>query len=234
MTFTIVARCPESAQLGICLATSPLGVASRCPHVRPGVAAISSQCHSNWRLAHIGLDLAGNGLSPSQIVTALRSYDPHFDEFRQVGIVLADGAVAAHSPSLGKAYTGHRTGEGFVAMGNGLRDAGVVDAIYDSFAGSGGLAFADRLVRAIEAGFEAGGEPVGQLSAGLIVCAPDARRPLVDLRIDMAYPGPEEGGDAVKDLRRVFDAYRPLIPYYADFWLDNPTVKWADFIARAA
>lgn len=233
MTFTIVARCPETRALGICIATSPLGVASRCPHIRPGVAAISSQCHTNWRLAHIGLDLAQNGLTPTQIIEALRSYDPHFD-YRQIGIVLPDGRVAAHSAPLGKDYTGHRCGEGFVAMGNGLASSAVVDAIHDSFAAESAADFAERLVRAIEAGYAAGGEPVGQLSAGLIVCAPNLARPLVDLRVDMAHPGPAEGGDAVKDLRRTFDAYKALIPYYSEFWLDNPTVQWDEWMAQAA
>ncbi len=225
MTFTVVARDPATGALGICLATSPLGVASRCPHVRRGVAAISSQCHSNWRLGLMGLDLAERGLTPDQIIAALRSYDPHFDAYRQVGIVTPDGAVAAHSPSRGKAFTGHRLGDGFVAMGNGLAGPQVVDAIFDGFAANADQALPERLLRAIETGYRAGGELVGQKSAGLIVTAPEYDRPLVDLRIDMANPLPADGGDAVKDLRRVFDEYKPLMPYYADYWLDHPQVK---------
>ena len=225
---------PETKALGICLATSPLGVASRCPHIRRNVAAISSQCHSNWRLGLIGLDLAERGLSPDQIIDALRSYDPHFDDYRQIGIVTPDGAVAAHSPAKGKAYTGHKLGDGFLAMGNGLSGPGVVDAIHASFASTAAETFPERLVRAIEAGFAAGGEAIGQKSAGLIVSSPEFDRPLVDLRIDMASPLPADGGDAVRDLRRVFDAYKPLMPYYADFWLDNPTVNAAEYIRRTA
>lgn len=233
MTFTIVARCPETELLGVCLATSPLGVASRCPHVRGGVAAISSQCHSDWRHGLAGLDLAARGWSPEQILGALRQKDPFFD-YRQFGIVTADGRVAAHSPSKGAAYTGHMTGDGFVAMGNGLTGVEVVSAIHASFAGSGALPFAERLVRAIEAGYEAGGEPIGQSSAGLIVCAPGVERPLIDIRVDMANPLPAQGGDAVRDLRRLFDAYEPLAPYYADYWLDNPEVSWPQYLEMQA
>ncbi|MBS7700995.1 MULTISPECIES: DUF1028 domain-containing protein [unclassified Chelatococcus] len=234
MTFTIVARDPDTRQLGICLATSPLGVASRCPHVRGGVAAISSQCHSNWRLGHIGLDLAARGLSPDEILRLLASYDPHFHAYRQVGIVTVDGAAAAHSPPKGAAWTGHRVGTGFVAMGNGLAGPQVVDAIHDTFASDTGIDFAERLVRAIEAGYAAGGEPKGQASAGLVVSAPGCERPLVDLRIDMANPLPKDGGDAVRDLRRAFDAYKPLIPYYADYWLDHPEVSYTEWQEKAA
>ena len=208
-------------------------MASRCPHVRSGVAAISSQCHTNWRLGLIGLDLASNGLTPDQILTALRGYDPHFD-YRQVGIVTIDGAAAAHSPQKGAAYTGHKVGDGFVAMGNGLAGSQVVDAIYDGFVANADQEFAERLVRSIEAGYAAGGEPIGQQSAGLIVAGPDCERPLVDLRVDMASPLPKDGGDAVKDLRRVFDAFKPLIPYYADYWLDHPDVSYREWQDRAA
>lgn len=233
MTFTIVARDPATKQLGICLATSPLGVASRCPHVRSGVAAISSQCHSNWRLGLIGLDLSANGLTPDEILTSLKAYDRFF-EYRQVGIVDIEGRVAVYSPPKGGVYTGHKVGDGFIAMGNGLAGPQVVDAIHEGFLASAGESLPERLVRAIEAGYRAGGEPIGQKSAGLIVSAPGCERPLVDLRIDMASPLPEEGGDAVKDLRRVFDQYKPLIPYYADYWLDHPDVKWEDWKRRVA
>lgn len=235
MTFTIVARCPDTLELGICLATSPLGVASRCPHVRSGVAAISSQCHSNWKLGLMGLDMAEQGLSPDEILTSLKAYDPYWD-YRQLGIVTLDGKAAAHSPTHGGVYTGHKVGEGFVAMGNGIAGPQVVDAIYDSFAGSGGETFTDRLVMAIEAGYAAGGELIGQRSSGLVVASSDYthKRPLVDLRVDMANPLPEDGGDAVKDLRRVYDEFKDLIPYYADFWLTNPEVKYKDYKAMKA
>lgn len=229
MTFTIVARCPETELLGVCLATSPLAVASRCPHVRGGVAAISSQCHSDWRHGLTGLELAAKGWSPDEILVALRHKDRFFD-YRQIGIVTADGRAAAHSPVNGAAYTGHRVGEGFVAMGNGLAGPQVVDAIHDAFVANEAIPFFERLVRAIEAGAAAGGEPIGHKSAGLIACAPDVERPLIDLRVDMANPLPAEGGDAVRDLRRIFDAYEPLVPYYADYWLDHPEVSYAQFL----
>ncbi len=122
MTFTVVARSAEDGALGICLATGPWGVASRCPHVRGGVAAISSQCHSNPKLGRIGLDLAQNGMTPAEILTALRNYDPHF-EYRQVGIVTNAGEVGVHSGANGKDYTGHKLGDGFVTMGKVIDEA---------------------------------------------------------------------------------------------------------------
>ena len=48
----------------------------------------------------------------------------------------------------------------------------------------------------------------------------------------MAAVPPEEGGDAVKELRKLFDNFKILIPYYAGFWLDHPEVNWKEWIAK--
>lgn len=233
MTFTVVARCPETRALGVCLATSPYFVASRCPHVRSRVAAVSSQSHSNWRLALMGLDMVAQGLPGARILDALAGYDAHF-AYRQVGIVPLEGPVAVHTGDRCGAWAGHKHGEDFITMGNGLAGPQVVAAMHDAFEDNAGEAFEERLLRTLEAGFGAGGEPIGQRSAGLIVADPSAPRPRTDLRIDKVAVPPEEGGDAVKELRQLYDTFQPLMPYYADYWLENPEVKWQDWVARQA
>ena len=220
MTFSIVARCPRTAALGICLATSSPAVSSRCPYLRGGVAAISSQCHTQPRHGVAGLALAEAGLAPEAILAMLRASDPHF-AYRQIGIVDAAGRVAVHSGERGKDYTGHLTGEGFVVMGNLLAGAQVVQAMHDAWHAAAAEEFEERLVRVVEAGYGAGGEPTGQLSAGLMVAMPH-RRPRTRLQIDMVNPPPEHGGDAVLELRRVFNAYRPFIEFYDEFWPAHP------------
>lgn len=232
MTYTVIARDPSDNAVGICIATSPFGVASRCPHVRPGVAAMSSQCHTNPKLGVIGLDLLANGVVPQKVLSALKDYDEYF-EYRQIGIVTVTGALAVHSGKYGKDYTGHITGENFIVMGNGLASRAVVEAMDEAYRGNSGEMFEERLMRTIEAGFHAGGEPIGQRSSGMIVAAPN-ERPRIDIRVDVTPTMPEDGGDAVVELRRVFDHYKPLIPYYSDFWPHNPTVQWGDWLKRSA
>jgi uncharacterized Ntn-hydrolase superfamily protein len=233
MTFTVVARCPETKTLGICLATSPYGVASRCPHVRSGVGAISSQSHSNWKLALLGLDMVENRLPSAKILELLAAYDAHF-AYRQVGIVPLEGPVAVHTGTKCGAWAGHKHGRDFITMGNGLAGPQVVDAMYEAYQDNVGEDFEERLVRTVEAGYGAGGEPIGQRSAGLIVADTSATRPRTDLRIDMAAVPPEEGGDAVKELRKLFDNFKDLIPYYAGYWLENPEVMWKEWLAKKA
>jgi|ThiBioDrversion2_2_1062182.scaffolds.fasta_scaffold02638_8 uncharacterized Ntn-hydrolase superfamily protein len=231
MTFSLIARCPKTEMLGIAIATSAFAVASRCPHVRGGVAAIASQNYSNWKIGMIGLDLAENGLSPDEVIRTLAGYDPHFD-YRQFGIVTRDGRVAAHSGSHGHTYNAHLIGDGCAALGNGVVGPEVLEAMLDGFAKNSSETFEEQLMRGIEAGAAAGGEAIGHLSAALIAAEPNELRPRCDLRVDLASATPQEGGDAVHDLRRVFDRYKPLIGFYGDFWHNNPEVTPDEFIRR--
>jgi uncharacterized Ntn-hydrolase superfamily protein len=221
MTFTIVARDPETGTVGLCQGTSAMGVASRCTHVRSRVAAVASQSHSDWRIGRRALDLAESGLDPDRIIDAL-----HFD-YRQVGIVTPDGRVGAHTGPRCGPYAAHLTGDGFAVLGNLLVGQQVLDAMFASYQGSGDQAFPERLLLAVEAGLDAGGEGVPHLSSTIVVAGPGSPRPLLDLRVDVAPPG----GDAIRDLRRIFDDFAPLIGYYADYWLDHPEVtpeRWLE------
>lgn len=226
-TFTIVARCEETHALGVCLASSPLTVASRCPFIEGGLAVLSTQSFTNPHLAPVALALLRHGYSPQQTLDALRLKDEWF-EYRQVGIVAQNGEVAVHSGGNGNHWTGHVVGEGFVCMGNTLVGPEVIDAMAATFVATKGELLEERLLKALEAGSDKGGEPKGQMSGGLMVAEP-GRRPRTDLRIEMSNPTPEDGGNAVHDLRRVFDAFRPMIEFY-QLWPANPKMEnWRDW-----
>lgn len=219
MTFTIVAHDPATGTVGLCQGTSAMGVASRCTHVRSGVAAVASQSHSDWRIGRRALDLAQSGLDPAAIITALETTDAHF-AFRQVGIVTPDGRVAAHTGPRCGPYAAHLVGDGFAVLGNLLVGQPVLDAMAASWTGSDERGFAERLLLAVEAGLDAGGEGVQHLSSSMVVARPASARPLLDLRVDVA----PAGQDAIRELRRCFDAFAPFVEYYADYWLDHPEV----------
>lgn len=232
-TFTIVARCDSTGALGICLASSPLTVASRCPFVRAGVGAVSTQANTNPFLGPAALDLLEADHSPAEAIAALRAVDRWVD-YRQIGIVDAAGRSAAFTGPETTPWAGHETGPGFVAMGNNLVGAGVIESIADSYRASAAEpVFEERLMAAVEAGRDAGGQEIGHLSGGLIVCGDDPH-PRTDLRIEMANPTPDEGGDAVDDLRRVFDTFKPLIPYYQE-WPGDPAMDdWQTWLKKNA
>lgn len=230
MTFTVVAADPGTGLVGLCQGTSAMGVASRCTHVRSGVAAVASQSHSDWRLGMRALALVGTGLDPEVTIGALATTDAHFGH-RQLGVVTPDGRVAAHTGPACGPYASHRTGEGYAVLGNLLVGQEVLDAMAETFeAGAQGdaSAFPDRLLRTVEAGLAAGGEGVVHLSSTVVVAGPASPRPLLDLRVDVA----PVGGDAIVELRRIFDEFAPLVDYYADYWLDHPDVTPEQWLAQ--
>src|SRR5258708_7680046 len=78
-TFTVIGRCEKTGALGVCLASSPLTVASRCPYIEGGLAAISTQSFTNPKLAPIIFDLLRHNYTPDQVIEALRVRDEWFD-----------------------------------------------------------------------------------------------------------------------------------------------------------
>ena len=105
-----------------------------------------------------------------------------------------------------------------MAMGNVLVSSRVVDAIAKEFEDSASEDLEDRLLRAIEAGRDAGGQHGGQTSAGLLVYDREVF-PRVDLRVDLHE-------EPIGELRRIFDVYKPQIEYFnlrpADPTIESP------------
>lgn len=232
-TFTVIGRCSRTGAYGVCLGSSPLTVASRCPYIEGGVAALSTQSFTNPVLGPILMDLLRHDFSAQQAIEAVRVSDEFF-EFRQIGIVTRTGDVAVHSGTSGKDYTGHIVGDGFLTMGNTIVGPQVVENMAKAFQANEGEMLEERLMRALEAGGEAGGEAKGQLSAGIMVAEDSQRRPRTDLRVEMANPTPPEGGNAIRDLRRIVDAFKPMIEYYQVWHKDPHMVNWRDWKGKTS
>ncbi len=222
MTFSVVGRCKRTGHLGIGIATSSPAVMSRCVHVgRDG--AVAFQSVSDPRLGALGLKLVEQGWFPRKVVDELVSNDA-WPGKRQIGIVNREGLVAAFTGDANAPWAGHLMGEDHVALGNVLAGPEVVEAISEAFLAGDGLDLEERLLRAIEAGRDAGGQREGQTSAGLLVYGSE-RYSRCDLRVDVSE-------EPVAELRRILDWYRPLIPYYEER-SRNPTVpRYKDHLAR--
>jgi len=226
-TFSIVARCPATGVIGMAITSSPLSVAARCAWVRPGVGVIATQAYSQPALGPQGLTLLERGAGPDAVLKELTAGDP-WREYRQVAVLAADGAVAAFTGEQNKEWKGHVARHGLVAMGNYLAGPGVVPAMVEAFERADAEIVEERLLRALEAGKAAGGEKGGQHSAGLIVGGSHTY-PRTDLRVEWHDNGP--GDDAVNELRRTFERYRPLIPYYEERPTHPEMPSWRDWLA---
>jgi uncharacterized Ntn-hydrolase superfamily protein len=227
MTFTIVARDPASGLLGIAQATNPLSVGARCPFIRSEVGAVSTQAYTDPGLGPRALDLLAGGRVPADVLAELGESDDGF-EYRQIGIVDHHGRVAVHTGEKNKEHKGAITGEGYVVMGNLLASDRVLPDMDAAWHDNKLELFEERLMRVITSGRDAGGDAGGHRSSCLIVYDRESYG-RTDLRVDFAPKRPDEP-DAVDLLRRAFDQYRPMIPYYKVRPPNPSMVGWIDWL----
>jgi uncharacterized Ntn-hydrolase superfamily protein len=204
-TFSIVARCPRTGQLGVAVATAVPAVGSMCPYVQSGVGAVSTQSWVNPYLALTALSELEKGASASLALrTAFAGDDAR--EFRQFGLVDSHGESAAHTGADCTTWAGVILGPSFAVIGNMLTGPEVLEAMATAFQGSADADLAERLMLALEAGDRAGGDKRGKQSAALRVHA-DEVYALIDIRVD-------EHAEPVTELRRVMRIARAqLLPF---------------------
>jgi uncharacterized Ntn-hydrolase superfamily protein len=205
MTFSIVACCKRTGQLGVAVATAVPAVGAMCPYVRPGVGAVSTQSWVNPYLAFGVLDRIAAGAPASDALASVMKSDPA-NRLRQIGVVDAAGRAASWSGSECTPWFGHLVGSGFAVQGNMLVGASTIEAMQAAFVRSEDEQLAERLLLALEAGDAAGGDRRGRQSASLQVFG-DEDYALVDLRVD-------EHAQPVTELRRVYGIARlQLFPF---------------------
>ena len=214
MTFSIVGRCAETGQLGIAISSSSIAVGARCPWLRAGVGAVSSQ---NITLPALGpqiLDGLAAGAAPSQALDQALTRNG-YSQYRQVAVVDAQGRTAVFSGSQALGTHNALAGEQCVAAGNLLANTAVIEAMVAAFEHSEGC-LAARLLSALQAGQAAGGEAGSVHSAALSV-VDDLTWPIVDLRVDWAEHNP------IDELGNLWRAYQPQLQDYLIRALD-PTL----------
>ena len=204
MTFSLVARCANTGQFGMAIASSSPAVAARCAHVRAGVGAVASQNITDPALGPLLLDRLALGHSAPDALEAITENRPHIG-YRQLLAVDRNGVTAIHSGTMVLGVWGQASGTDCAAGGNLLAVDSVPAAMVAAFETAPGH-LGKRLVRALEAGLQAGGEAGPVHSAGLKL-ADRLDWPLVDLRIDWA-------DDPIGMLRAAWDVYAPQMQAY--------------------
>ncbi len=192
--------------MGVAVQSKFLAVGSVVPWARAGVGAVATQALANFSYGPRGLDLMAKGHTAEQSVEALVSADEN-REHRQLGVVDARGQAATFTGSECFDWAGGVTGEHYAAQGNILVGRETVEAMastYESTAGDLGA----RLLAALDAGQEAGGDSRGKQSAALLVVREgggyggDNDR-VIDLRVD-DHPDPIRELIRIRDLHTLY------------------------------
>jgi uncharacterized Ntn-hydrolase superfamily protein len=167
MTFSIVAFDPANGDLGVAVQSKFPNVGVSIPFAKAGVGAVATQSYCNTSFGPRGLALLENGASPRQAVDILISGDEQRD-YRQVGIINAQGSAASFTGSYCFDWAGDLQGAYCSAQGNTLAGPRVVEGMVRAFEEAKG-SLAERLLAALQAGQASGGDRRGQQSAALLV-----------------------------------------------------------------
>ncbi len=203
-TFSITARCPRTGELGIAVSTKVPAVGMLCPFVRSNVGAVATQSWVNPYLGIWGLEYLASGHTAAQTLGYLKTKDAGIED-RQLCVVDAAGGSAAYTGSRCDTWHGHLTGPNYAIAGNMLMNAQTLEAMRDDFDVDDSAPLVERLLSALAAGQEAGGDKRGRQSAAVKVYSTE-QYPALDLRVD-------EHPDPVAELRRVYEiALTDLVP----------------------
>ena len=211
MTFSLVARCAETGMFGVAISSSSPAVAARCAFTRAGVGAVASQNITDPQLGPFALDLMQGGLSASEAIAGVRDQGT-FIEYRQVLAIDKNGGTAIHSGHNALGVWTEASGVDVVAAGNLLANGDVPSAIVAAFEDSAGH-LGDRLIAALKAGLDAGGEAGPVHSAGLQLCA-KMPWPVADLRCDWTDDCP------IDSVATAWQVYKPQMDAYVQRALD--------------
>jgi uncharacterized Ntn-hydrolase superfamily protein len=182
MTFSIIAHDVATGQVGIAVASKTLATGARVPHIRTGVGAIASQARVNHYYGPRGLALLAAGASAADTVRLLIAADEDQD-IRQVHVMDRHGRFAAHTGAECLEWCGHLVKESYSMAGNILAGPAVLEAMAAAYDAATGLPLAQKLVAAMKAGEQAGGDKRGRQSAGLLIHG-TADWALLDIRVD--------------------------------------------------
>jgi len=200
MTFSIVGYDPKEKEWGIAVQSKFLAVGAVVPFAKAGVGAVATQSFANTSYGPRALEWMADGKTAEEALALITKDDPQ-KGLRQVGLVDALGNGATFTGEGCYSWAGGITGTNYAAQGNILVDDKTVKAMAETFQMAEG-SLADRLLAALNAGQEAGGDSRGQQSAALLVVKDKGgyggfNDRYIDLRVD-DHPEP------IKELIRIY------------------------------
>lgn len=225
MTYTIMAHCTQTGQIGISSATVTINCSrfhmpmhrGLMPSFQPNGALVMPQAHASYIIPFKLLDLIEKGASFDDLHEEAM-LDKHY-RVSQIGVIKTNKDMWVYTgPDCGDAKK-HIQGPDYIVMGNGLAGDNVFEAMEAAFVGSSGEPLHERLMRSIEAGRDAGGQykkTYGHLPElwSMLLVFDGTERPLVDLRVDYDL-------DAVGTLRRLVEDIVPLGELYDTMIYDH-------------
>jgi uncharacterized Ntn-hydrolase superfamily protein len=195
MTWSIVAREPETGHLAIAVATRFFAVGSVVPHIRGNIGAVATQAFVSPLYGTDGLVMLAEGKTPQDIIAALTGRDEGRDQ-RQLHLIDRNGRNAAFTGAKCIDWAGHLVDDNVSVAGNMLAGPQVIADTLETYGKTLGKPLAERLLEAMQAGEDAGGDKRGKQSAALVLYH-DQDFPWLSIRVD-------DHADPLAELNRLY------------------------------
>ena len=204
-TFSLCAIDPVTGQSGATVTTRVPFVGRAVPHVRAGTGAVCTQASTMVEYGPRGLDLMAKGVEPAAAIAQLLSDDQQ-RESRQLGMIDMKGRSSAHTGKGNGDWAGSRQGLNYTVQANIMVGPEVVEAVAATFEATEGtgMALAERMILAMEAGYAKGGDRRwGNLQSAAIKVAdpndPGRGNDHITLAIEVG-----EHADPVAEMKRIY------------------------------
>jgi uncharacterized Ntn-hydrolase superfamily protein len=208
MTWSIIARDPQSGAIGIAVATKFFAVGALVPFIEARVGAVATQALVNPHYGRQGLELLRESAAPFDVVRDLTAADDGRTH-RQVHVMNAAGQSAAYTGAECIDWCGARSEENLSLAGNMLAGPRVLQDTEAAYRANAALPFAQRLIAAMRAGEAAGGDKRGKQSAALLIYG-EQEWPDLDLRVD-------DHADPLAELARLEQVSRERWTHFRKF-----------------
>ncbi|HEY0121898.1 MAG TPA: DUF1028 domain-containing protein [Rhizobium sp.] len=207
MTWSIVAREPETGHLAIAVATRFFAVGSLVPHIRGGIGAVATQAFVSPLYGIDGVAMLAAGHAPEEIVEVLTARDEGREQ-RQLHLIDAKGNNVAFTGAKCIDWAGHLIDENVSVAGNMLAGPQVIAETLSTFKKTRGKPLAERLLEAMRAGEDAGGDKRGKQSAALVIHR-DQDYAWLNIRVD-------DSADPLTELERLYAVAQERYLYVAE------------------
>lgn len=209
MTYSIVARDPQTGELGVAVQSHYFSVGPIVPWAEAGVGAVATQAFAEVSYGPEGLALMRAGQSAHEALDALVAADADAAR-RQVAVVDASGNVATHTGLLCIAAAGHRTAEAVSVQANMMERETVPDAMLSAYEAATGD-FAAKLLTALVAAEAEGGDIRGKQSIAMLIVGGERKdKPWQDRRLELRV---EDHADPLGEMERLLQLHRAYRVY---------------------
>ena len=203
-TYSIVARDPDTGEMGVAVQSHWFSVGSIVSWGEAEVGVVATQSFVNVSFGPRGLALLKRGKTANQVVEALIASDDGRD-VRQLAVLGTDGTVDAYTGQNCIPGAGHIVGENYSVQANLMKNDKVWPAMAEAFENSSG-SLAERMIMSLEAAQNAGGDIRGKQSASILIVKGESSGKvwedrLIDLRV-------EDHPEPVKELKRLLQVFR--------------------------